>query len=896
MPNPGNTTAQQSIIDMPITPLHHSSVSYRKKKYSENEKRKLVDRDEVNADHSTEDTSEKTKGTLIANGVTNNINKSVDHEAEWKTIGNEDNNIEDEFPRSKKKKRKNMLMQSGESPFHPELNEEKNKVIVNENDNNIQEFVGPEIKNKDTLNEPDKDIEQRVPKRNKSKKKKNSPMNYMDLEETVPKRKKKKEESVILIADCIVTDKEENERTSALSNIGSNRKVCEGDLASYTKKQPVPMTTDEYLKEKKINIVRIDYITSKDIPDKSQCLSSKSNTDIPISTPKVSLTTNTLPIKFASELTCIKESNSVDFQKEICTNSTDIIVNSQDKQMACEPPDKCPDRRIENKQNGDSKDSKQESVMVSEGTEFNNAYNNIEQNPIIDIKTPQKKEYSYKEVSPLSESMLSFLARYDSNMESTQSIKVDDVHEKSPFVSGCHWIQSENRTVKHKELCGVGRFLENLKQTPKVEPQIVRQTEAQVTEEIFDVESFVTLRKRKRSRRRPKKNRFENDDSVTLPPKTIPMPKLMISQGSPNIHIKFCDDENEDSNKDKPENQENSNAKHYRESQSEVMQKAISLNDMVPKDKQMACEPPDKCPDRRIENKQNIDPKDSEEESGMVSGGTKFKNASNNIEQNSVADIKNPEEKENSFEEVSPLIDDVYGKSPFASGCHWIQSENQTAKPKELSGVGNFLEILKQTPKVEPQIVRQTEPHVIDVFDVESFVALRQRKMRSRRPKKNRFESDDCVIPKTIPVPKPVITQGSSSIHVKVCVDENEVSNNDRLENHKNSNGKGYLESQSQVTPKAIPVNDMAPKVGNVIAFKVLKMSENYTPEVSAQITGKVVDYNPSDGSVKFDIIAGLDELKEPNGKLFIAENDDVKQNQNKEFKWNALIEPRLFN
>ncbi|CAH1999764.1 unnamed protein product [Acanthoscelides obtectus] len=73
-------------------------------------------------------------------------------------------------------------------------------------------------------------------------------------------------------------------------------------------------------------------------------------------------------------------------------------------------------------------------------------------------------------------------------------------------------------------------------------------------------------------------------------------------------------------------------------------------------------------------------------------------------------------------------------------------------------------------------------------------------------------------------------------------------------------------------------------------------MSENYTPEVSAQITGKVVDYNPSDGSVKFDIIAGLDELKEPNGKLFIAENDDVKQNQNKEFKWNALIEPRLFN
>ncbi|CAH2014253.1 unnamed protein product [Acanthoscelides obtectus] len=168
--------------------------------------------------------------------------------------------------------------------------------------------------------------------------------------------------------------------------------------------------------------------------------------------------------------------------------------------------------------------------------------------------------------------------------------------------------------------------------------------------------------------------------------------------------------------------------------------------------------------------------------------------------------------------------------------------------------------------------------------------------MRSRRPKKNRFENDDCVIPKTIPVPKPVTTQASPSIHLKVCVDENEVSNKDRLENHKNSNGKDYLESQSQVTPKAIPVNDLAPKVGNVIAFKVLKMSENYTPEVSAQITGKVVDYNPSDGSVKFDIIAGLDELKEPNGKLSIAENDDVKQNQNKEFKWNALIEPRLFN
>nr|CAH7715028.1 unnamed protein product [Callosobruchus chinensis] len=72
-------------------------------------------------------------------------------------------------------------------------------------------------------------------------------------------------------------------------------------------------------------------------------------------------------------------------------------------------------------------------------------------------------------------------------------------------------------------------------------------------------------------------------------------------------------------------------------------------------------------------------------------------------------------------------------------------------------------------------------------------------------------------------------------------------------------------------------------------------MSESYTPEVSGYIMGNVIKYNPSDGSVKFNIIAGLEELKEPNGKLSIVENDDVKQGQHKEYNWTELIEPRLF-
>ncbi|VEN44892.1 unnamed protein product [Callosobruchus maculatus] len=521
-------------------------------------------------------------------------------------------------------------------------------------------------------------------------------------------------------------EQENNENTSPSTNTNCNQMVCNGDLASYTRKQPVPTTTDEYLKEKKINIVRIDYVTTKDTTkcyqsQNSKCIANDQFSNIP----KVSLLTNTSPIKFAPELTSIEECKSASSQKSTSNQSTDILnKNKQDMKRSEEsksdnflndPPQtstanethvtqfenvmvvngkksaqQCDfefsletDKNSQIKKGStpaakecriidslnqnpaehskDPKVSKERSGIVSEGTELNiSSVNNNAQTLTMDVNTPKNKEWSYKEISPLSETLLAGFT--SSVLESTQSIAVDDIYVKSPSVSGCHWLQSENKSPKpkHKELSGVGQILENLRSVSNDEPQ-----------DPFNVDAFVTLRKRKRSRHRSKKNRFELDKSLTLTPKTEPIPKLMITEVSPSIHIKFDEDGKEDLMNSKSGNQ--------------------------------------KCP---------------------VAGD--------------------------------------------------------------------------------------------------------------------------------------------------------------------NTNDGSHLEPYFEMIQKATPMKDMVPKVGDTIAFKVLKMSENYTPEVSAYIIGNVMKYNPSHGLIKFNIKAGLEELKQPNGKLSIVE-DDVKEGQYKEYLWTDLIEPRLF-
>ena len=85
-------------------------------------------------------------------------------------------------------------------------------------------------------------------------------------------------------------------------------------------------------------------------------------------------------------------------------------------------------------------------------------------------------------------------------------------------------------------------------------------------------------------------------------------------------------------------------------------------------------------------------------------------------------------------------------------------------------------------------------------------------------------------------------------------------------------------------------VSNTGPRVGDVIAFKVVEMGENYAPEVSEYKEGKVLECDGTN-TVTFELLkvskkkmAGKFEIDDPT-----EEDEKVKT-----FNWADLIEPRL--
>ncbi|GJQ83287.1 putative coilin N-terminus [Trypoxylus dichotomus] len=83
------------------------------------------------------------------------------------------------------------------------------------------------------------------------------------------------------------------------------------------------------------------------------------------------------------------------------------------------------------------------------------------------------------------------------------------------------------------------------------------------------------------------------------------------------------------------------------------------------------------------------------------------------------------------------------------------------------------------------------------------------------------------------------------------------------------------------------------PKNKDIVAFKILRLSKDYTPEVSKYIVGEVRSFNEENQSMDVNIIDGLDQCKEPDGK-FSIEKPDIDCKTIKTYCWNDLLEPRL--
>ncbi|XP_027726077.1 coilin [Vombatus ursinus] len=92
------------------------------------------------------------------------------------------------------------------------------------------------------------------------------------------------------------------------------------------------------------------------------------------------------------------------------------------------------------------------------------------------------------------------------------------------------------------------------------------------------------------------------------------------------------------------------------------------------------------------------------------------------------------------------------------------------------------------------------------------------------------------------------------------------------------------------------------PRVGEKIAFKLLELTADYSPDVSSYKEGKIINYNPDAQEVDIEILSSLPVVKEPGKFDLVYQNENgtevveyaVSQDKRITICWKELIEPRL--
>ncbi|XP_016045304.1 coilin [Erinaceus europaeus] len=99
-----------------------------------------------------------------------------------------------------------------------------------------------------------------------------------------------------------------------------------------------------------------------------------------------------------------------------------------------------------------------------------------------------------------------------------------------------------------------------------------------------------------------------------------------------------------------------------------------------------------------------------------------------------------------------------------------------------------------------------------------------------------------------------------------------------------------------------LPLLAAAPQVGEKIAFKLLELTSNYSPDVSEYKEGKILSHNPETQQVDIEILSSLPALKEPGKFDLVYHNENgaevveyaVTQEKTITVFWRELIDPRL--
>ncbi|XP_021561585.1 coilin [Carlito syrichta] len=92
------------------------------------------------------------------------------------------------------------------------------------------------------------------------------------------------------------------------------------------------------------------------------------------------------------------------------------------------------------------------------------------------------------------------------------------------------------------------------------------------------------------------------------------------------------------------------------------------------------------------------------------------------------------------------------------------------------------------------------------------------------------------------------------------------------------------------------------PQIGEKIAFKLLELTSDYSPDVSDYKEGKILSHNPETEQVDIEILSSLPALKEPGKFDLVYHNENgtevveyaVTQERRITTSWKELIDPRL--
>ncbi|XP_061701646.1 coilin isoform X2 [Syngnathoides biaculeatus] len=99
-----------------------------------------------------------------------------------------------------------------------------------------------------------------------------------------------------------------------------------------------------------------------------------------------------------------------------------------------------------------------------------------------------------------------------------------------------------------------------------------------------------------------------------------------------------------------------------------------------------------------------------------------------------------------------------------------------------------------------------------------------------------------------------------------------------------------------------MPLLAAPPQVGQKIAFKLLELTENYTPEVSEYKEGMIVSFDPVTRQIELQLLSASQALCEPGKFDLVYKNPDgteiveyaVSRGCSVTEQWDSLLEPRL--